>query len=244
MNIRGVSQQIARCRLFCVLLNTRSDPCFLTSLNSLKKRFYEINSSCGLPYVETCIRHSLSLYDVVIQWRSFGTFNALFISPPILTLIALASVALVPLHTLTPVAAAPSLDPAATGVPTVKSTQVNLGKTLFFRGWMVPATATSGTKARSSLRRESRRSRRSPATSQPAALPSRSASTPRFTLTLDGKPVATAAVKASDVEVTFNVDLTAIAEDWYLASITGLEQFVGGPRLRHLRAQGCSREAA
>ena len=44
-----------------------------------------------------------------------------------------------------------------------------------------------------------------------------------LTLTLDGTTVATAAVKAADVAVTFDVDLTGIAEGWYLASVKGLD---------------------
>ena len=42
-----------------------------------------------------------------------------------------------------------------------------------------------------------------------------------LTLTFDGTPVATAAVKAADTAVTFNVDLTYVNEGWYMASITG-----------------------
>jgi hypothetical protein len=44
-----------------------------------------------------------------------------------------------------------------------------------------------------------------------------------LTLTLDGTPVATAAVKAADTSVTFNVNLNAVPEDWHLASIKGLD---------------------
>ncbi len=65
-----------------------------------------------------------------------------------------------------------------------------------------------------------------------------------LTLTLDGKAVATAAVKAADVAVTFDVDITGIAEGWYMASVTGLDGIVVGPGLRCLRAQGRGRAAA
>ena len=44
-----------------------------------------------------------------------------------------------------------------------------------------------------------------------------------LTLTLDGKAVATAAVKAADVAVTFDVNIAGLAEGWYLASVTGLD---------------------
>ena len=44
-----------------------------------------------------------------------------------------------------------------------------------------------------------------------------------LTLTLDGTPVASTAVKAGDTAVTFNVDINAVGENWYLASITGLD---------------------
>ena len=44
-----------------------------------------------------------------------------------------------------------------------------------------------------------------------------------LTLTLDGTPVASTAVKASDTSVTFNVDINAVPENWYQASITGLD---------------------
>ncbi len=44
-----------------------------------------------------------------------------------------------------------------------------------------------------------------------------------LTLTLDGKAVATAAVKAADVAVTFDVNIAGMAEGWYLASVTGLD---------------------
>lgn len=44
-----------------------------------------------------------------------------------------------------------------------------------------------------------------------------------LTLTLDGTPVASAAVKPTDSSVTFNVDINAVPENWYQASITGLD---------------------
>ena len=44
-----------------------------------------------------------------------------------------------------------------------------------------------------------------------------------MTLTLDGTPVASTAVKAGDTAVTFNVDISAVGENWYLASVTGLD---------------------
>jgi hypothetical protein len=44
-----------------------------------------------------------------------------------------------------------------------------------------------------------------------------------LTLTLDGKPVATADVKPNDNTVTFDVNLAAVPEGWYLASIKGLD---------------------
>ena len=44
-----------------------------------------------------------------------------------------------------------------------------------------------------------------------------------LTLTLDGKAVATAAVKAADTAVTFDVNIAGIAEGWYRASVTGLD---------------------
>ena len=44
-----------------------------------------------------------------------------------------------------------------------------------------------------------------------------------LTLTLDGTPVASTAVKATDTSVTFNVDINAVTENWYRASITGLD---------------------
>ncbi|MFO1412770.1 MAG: hypothetical protein U1F10_02450 [Burkholderiales bacterium] len=44
-----------------------------------------------------------------------------------------------------------------------------------------------------------------------------------LTLTLDGTPVATAAIKAADTAVTFNVDLSTLGEGWYMASVTGLD---------------------
>ena len=45
-----------------------------------------------------------------------------------------------------------------------------------------------------------------------------------LTLTLDGKAVATAAVKAADTAVTFDVNIAGLAEGWYLASVTGLDR--------------------
>ena len=44
-----------------------------------------------------------------------------------------------------------------------------------------------------------------------------------LTLTLDGKAVATAAVKAGRRGVTFDVNIAGIAEGWYRASVTGLD---------------------
>ncbi|MCC6194688.1 MAG: choice-of-anchor D domain-containing protein, partial [Burkholderiales bacterium] len=44
-----------------------------------------------------------------------------------------------------------------------------------------------------------------------------------LTLTFDGKSVATASVKAADKAVAFDVDLSGLAEGWYLASVQGLD---------------------
>lgn len=121
----------------------------------------------------------------------------------------------------TPVAGA--TNPSPPGGAPVSTKMVNLGKALFFRGWMgypnryerlERAAVLSGGKAQVTVFTCN-------FATGGAAIPF--GADAALTLTLDGKVVAAAAVKASDVAVTFDVDLTGIADGWYMASVTGLD---------------------
>jgi len=118
--------------------------------------------------------------------------------------------------------AAPSAMPQS-GVVPIASTFVNLGKTLYFRGWM--RSTNRYDRMESVVILSGKKAKLTASTCNFAAggvdIPF-GIDTP-LTLTLDGTIVAIAAVKASDVEVTFDVDLTGIAEGWYMASVTGLD---------------------
>ena len=118
--------------------------------------------------------------------------------------------------------AAPAADPAA-GIPAVTTALPNLAKTLVFVGWMEHA---------------GRYDRMEHAVVLSAGKTQVNVFTCNFTtggtkipfgvdttltLTLDGKAVATAAVKAADTSVNFDVNIAGIAEGWYLASVTGLD---------------------
>jgi hypothetical protein len=118
--------------------------------------------------------------------------------------------------------AAPSADPSAGPIP-VTTVLPNLGKTLLFRGWMSYCDRYDRMEQAVVL---------SPGKTQVngftcdfttggTKIPFGVGTT--LTLTLDGMAVATAAVTAADVTVTFNVDISGIAEGWYMASVTGLD---------------------
>ena len=115
-----------------------------------------------------------------------------------------------------PATAAPS-----SGGSVFASTSVNLGQTLVFLGWMSYCNRYERQESVIVI---------SPGKSKVKAFTcdftTGGTSIPfgvdtTLTLTFDGTPVATAAVKAADTAVTFDVDLTAVNEGWYMASITG-----------------------
>ena len=118
--------------------------------------------------------------------------------------------------------AAPSADPSGGALP-VTSALPNLAKTLVFGGWMSycnryermeHAVVLSAGKTQVNVLT-------CDIANGGSKIPLGVDTT--LTLTLDGKAVATAAVKVADVAVTFNVDITGIAEGWYRASVTGLD---------------------
>ena len=118
--------------------------------------------------------------------------------------------------------AAPSADPSAGAMP-VTSALPNLAKALVFGGWlsycnryerMEHAVVLGAGKTQVDVLTCN-------FTNGGTKIPFGVDTT--LTLTLDGKAVATAAVKAADVAVSFAVDITSIAEGWYRASVTGLD---------------------
>ena len=133
--------------------------------------------------------------------------------------------------------AAPAGDPAA-GIPAVTTALPNLAKTLIFAGWqsycnryerMEHAVVLSAAKAQVKVVTCNY-------TTGGTKIPFGVDTT--LTLTLDGKAVATAAVKAADTVVTFDVNIAGIAEGWYRASVDRAGPVVVGPGLQRVRAQG------
>ncbi len=118
--------------------------------------------------------------------------------------------------------AAPAGDPAAGATP-VTTALPNLAKALFFGGWMnycnryeraEHAVVLAPGKTQVNL---FTCNFTNGGTKIPLGVNT------MLTLTLDGKAVATAAVKAVDTAVTFDVNIAGLAEGWYLASVTGLD---------------------
>ena len=118
--------------------------------------------------------------------------------------------------------AAPAADPAAGALP-VTTALPNLAKALLFGGWMgycnryernERAVVVSVGKTQVNLFT-------CDYTAGGTKVPLGVNTT--LTLTLDGKAVATTAVKAADVAVTFDVNIAGLAEGWYRASVIGLD---------------------
>jgi hypothetical protein len=113
---------------------------------------------------------------------------------------------------------------AAPSAPTGVSTSVpNLSKAVAFTGWMSfcnryerQQSATVVTAAKPQIKAYT-------CNMYAGGAPVAFGVNTTLTLTLDGTPVAASAVKATDTSVTFNVNLDAVPENWYLASIQGLD---------------------